>query len=61
MAVATYKQQAHLSGTQHLGPCRGTWLCSLVRTISRVKKGKQVVSSAKWGLGENVALQLMNI
>ena len=29
------------------------------RPYQRAKKGKQVASSTKWGLGENVVLQLM--
>ena len=40
MAAATNKQQAHSSGTYHLGPCRGILLCSSVRTISRCKERK---------------------
>ena len=41
-----------------MGLWRGIWLCSSIRGV---QKGKQVASSTKWGLKENVVLWQMNI
>ena len=59
MAVAINKQQARVGYNIWVLAEAYDYVVQFV-PYQGVKKGKQVASSTKWGLGENVVLWLMN-